>query len=223
MTRYILTAAATLYMVGTSGFADASFEPYQVILDRNPFGEAPSAEDSAPVPDFIPIDQTFAKTLKMTAIIDEDDGTRRVGLIDTSNNDSYFLAEGDISLTGIECLSVDYDGETALLQMEEQVVEIKLQTGEFTALTPAQKEERMARKGPSGLSYAERRAAREARRRELAARPPPQPVVSGDDLQGHLQEYQMEVLRQGLPPLPIPLTPEMDDQLVAEGVLPPVE
>jgi len=33
----------------------------------------------------------------------------------------------------------------------------------------------------------------------------------------------MEVIRQGLPPLPIPLTPEMDAQLVSEGVLPPME
>ena len=31
----------------------------------------------------------------------------------------------------------------------------------------------------------------------------------------------MEVIRQGLPPLPIPLTPEQDSQLVKEGVLPP--
>ena len=31
----------------------------------------------------------------------------------------------------------------------------------------------------------------------------------------------MEVIRKGMPPLPIPLTKEMDDQLVAEGILPP--
>ena len=33
----------------------------------------------------------------------------------------------------------------------------------------------------------------------------------------------MEAIRQGLPPLPLELTPEQDDQLVAEGVLPPQE
>ena len=38
-----------------------------------------------------------------------------------------------------------------------------------------------------------------------------------------LQAYQMEVIRSGLPALPIPLTKEMDDQLVSEGVLPPLE
>ncbi len=41
------------------------------------------------------------------------------------------------------------------------------------------------------------------------------------EVQRQLQDYQMEVIREGLPPLPVELTPEMDDQLVFEGVLPP--
>jgi len=32
----------------------------------------------------------------------------------------------------------------------------------------------------------------------------------------------MHLIRQGKTPLPIPLTQEMDDQLVKEGILPPV-
>ncbi len=40
-------------------------------------------------------------------------------------------------------------------------------------------------------------------------------------VRGNLRQYQMEVMRAGMAPLPIPLTQEMDDQLVAEGVLPP--
>ena len=31
----------------------------------------------------------------------------------------------------------------------------------------------------------------------------------------------MELIRNGMPPLPVPLTTEMDDQLVSEGILPP--
>ena len=46
-------------------------------------------------------------------------------------------------------------------------------------------------------------------------------MYTGEELEKHLNEYQMDVIRQGLPPLPIPLTPEMDQQLVNEGVLPP--
>ena len=41
------------------------------------------------------------------------------------------------------------------------------------------------------------------------------------EIQESLWQYQMDVIRAGLPPLPVPLTKQMDDQLVAEGVLPP--
>ena len=41
------------------------------------------------------------------------------------------------------------------------------------------------------------------------------------EIQESLRQYQMDVIRAGLPPLPVPLTKQMDDQLVAEGVLPP--
>jgi len=42
------------------------------------------------------------------------------------------------------------------------------------------------------------------------------------EIQAHLQRYQMELIRQGLPPLPVRLTPENDEALVREGVLPPL-
>ena len=41
------------------------------------------------------------------------------------------------------------------------------------------------------------------------------------EIQESLRRYHMDVIRAGLPALPVPLTKEMDDQLVAEGVLPP--
>ena len=42
-------------------------------------------------------------------------------------------------------------------------------------------------------------------------------------LDAHLRKYQMNVLRYGPPPLPVPLTAEMDRQLVKEGLLPPMD
>jgi hypothetical protein len=42
-------------------------------------------------------------------------------------------------------------------------------------------------------------------------------------MEHQLQEYQMQAIREGREPLPIPLTPEIDQQLVNEGVLPPAE
>ena len=57
----------------------------------------------------------------------------------------------------------------------------------------------------------------------MAATPPPAPTLTGEALEQHLQEYQMEVIRTGQPPLPVQLSPERDAQLVAEGFLPPVD
>jgi hypothetical protein len=50
--------------------------------------------------------------------------------------------------------------------------------------------------------------------------------LSSEELQRKLQEYQMNLIRSGGqlgPPLPMQLTPEMDAQLVNEGVLPKAE
>lgn len=97
---------------------------------------------------------------------------------------------------------------------------------------------------PGGMSLSERFAALRMRRTESAAKAP-QPAKaitiseappaagtppgavntrSPEELEKHLQEYQMDIIRSGGakgPPLPLPLTPEMDQKLVDEGVLPP--
>lgn len=56
------------------------------------------------------------------------------------------------------------------------------------------------------------------------ALPTAQNRVSGSStsaLDQALNQYKLELLRKGLPPLPIPLTEEEDARLVEEGVLPP--
>ena len=71
-------------------------------------------------------------------------------------------------------------------------------------------------------TYAERlQQRREARRHPQQTAKPP--LITGEQLEKQLQQYQMDLIRQGKPPMPIPLTPEMDKKLVEEGVLPPVE
>ncbi len=47
-------------------------------------------------------------------------------------------------------------------------------------------------------------------------------LIREAEIQSHLQNYQKELIRQGLPPLPIPLTPQTDAELVKEGVLAPL-
>ena len=53
------------------------------------------------------------------------------------------------------------------------------------------------------------------------AAPPPKPAFTQAELEAHLQEYQKQMIRDGLPPLPIALTPESEAQLAKEGFLPP--
>jgi len=50
-----------------------------------------------------------------------------------------------------------------------------------------------------------------------------QPQPDAADMERLLQEYQLQAIREGREPLPIPLDPEIDAQLVNEGFLPPVE
>ena len=214
--RHILGLA--LFFSAAAAWAEpqASFDRYQPILDRKPFGNPPVAPPEPEV--VIPPEQSFARTIRMSALVEQDDGTIRVGLIDSQSNKSYLLAEGETE-NGIELVSADYENEEAVLRKGSEMAVIKLSSGEIQALSPQQQQDRMNAPRPQRMSYAERRAAREQARREA----PPQPKYTGEELEKHLQEYQMEVIRNGLPPLPIPLTPEMDDQLVREGVLPPVQ
>ena len=83
-------------------------------------------------------------------------------------------------------------------------------------------EERKKQAEERRLSYAERRRMRMLERQKPVE--VPKPVYTGEALEKHLQEYQMEILRGGtMPPLPVQLSPENDAKLVEEGVLPPVD
>jgi hypothetical protein len=222
MKKYIylalILALAPLPAMASNQTAD--FGRYQVILDRKAFGTAPPPPDTSTM---LQPGPSFASQLRMSALLEDEDSIR-IGLIDLSNNQNFFLGVGEVQ-NGVELVSADYVNEEAVLRKGSEMAVIKLQSGVIEALTPAQQQQRlsMSPSRPSAgtrPSYADRRLARQQQRQK---QPPPQPKYTGEELEKHLQEYQMEVIRQGLPPLPIPLTPEMDDQLVREGVLPPVE
>ena len=205
-----------LALAATAAVADTpDFSKYQVILDRKPFGVAPAPESTAPV---ITPENSFAKTIRMCALLEDDNGIR-IGLIDQSNNKNFFLSVGQTE-EGVELVSASYEDEEAVLRKGAEMAVIKLQSGEVQPLTPAEQQARLNAPQSRRPSYAERRQMRQQQR---AATPPPEPKYTGAELEKHLNEYQMEVIRQGLPPLPIPLTPEMDQQLVDEGVLPPMQ
>jgi hypothetical protein len=233
--------------LNAEGSVRYDFSRYQIILEREPFGKPPPPpppprKRAAPAPPPV-VTPPFVRSLRMCAITARSsDGKLRVGLIDIKSKPqkTYLLYVGDTTEDGIELVEADFAEEKALLRKggEEHWIQLG---GESTAAT--------ARKGGKGLfggipqvpfgsaahrskarsntaanrsttSYAARlKARREAmakRRQELA-----KPKLSGGELKSHLQNYQMDLIRKGMPPLPMPLTREMDDQLVKEGVLPP--
>lgn len=213
------------------------FSRYQVILTRKPFGEiklppGPPPGSQPPMPQIPP----FINDLRMCAITENELGTR-VGFVNikTKPMESYFIFVGDSTEDGtdITVVKADYEQERALLSKDGQeywvymseAPEVAGPEGGSTAQEATSANAAIAAKK---ISYAERlRKRREALRvkpvRGSTTAMPDAPKLTGKELDEHLKQYQMDLIRKGMPPLPMALTEEMDAQLVAEGVLPPAE
>ncbi|MCE9615686.1 MAG: hypothetical protein K8T26_15565 [Lentisphaerae bacterium] len=227
----IRAVAAAILLTGTSlAVARQDFTYYSVILQRKPFGEPAAAAVAAPVAAQVAPADSFVKNLRLCAITENAAGIR-VGLIDLASKPprSYFLYVGDTE-DSIELVKADYTTERALLRKGSEEYWLSMDAtgggGGGASASPGSEVTTIAAAGSPAsrrTSYAERlrkrREAEEARLRELEA----QPKLTPEELEKTLQQFQLDVIRRGEPPLPIPLTPEMDEQLVAEGVLPPQE
>ena len=197
------------------------FAVYQVILDREPFGTPPESPQEPE--QVIPVGESFAASLQLSGIYELEDGNLRVAITDKKDNSYFTLVLGGEPDRGIELLDVDYELEKAVLQKDGQVVELSMNdVAGSEVIPPSEVQERKKQAEERRLSYAERR-----RMRMLERQKPvdvPKPIYTGEALEKHLQEYQMEILRDGsMPPLPVQLTPENDARLVEEGILPPVD
>lgn len=201
--------------------ASKPFDDYQVILDREPFGAPP---DLSQVPErVVPVSESFAAQMQLSAIYELDDGNLRVAVTDKKDNSYFALIVGEKDeAVGIELLDADYEKGEATLQKGDEVVVLSMNdTAGGQVLNTTEREERVKQAEERRMSYAERR-----RQRMLERQKPveiPKPMYTGEELEKHLQEYQMQVIREGLPPLPVQLTADRDAQLVAEGFLPPVD
>jgi hypothetical protein len=205
---------AILILLGLAGSALANeegFSRYQVIIDKRPFGEDPPEADTVQVAP----GQSFAKNLRLSMLFEGPGGDLRVGIIDNALKKNYILNVGEVE-DGIELIEADIDKSEAMLKKGNEVALFKLKEG--TSEPAPAKSAATSRQS----SYAERRRALlqkiEERRKQEE---PQQPQLTGEALRKHLEQVQMNAIREGLPPLPLPLTPEMDKQLVEEGVLPP--
>jgi hypothetical protein len=235
--RIHIAALFTLFVTGICAQAvGVDFSRYSLILNRRPFAAADLSDDSAAPVVTLVAPPAFVKDLRMCAITESPAGIR-VGFVNIKAKppQPYYLYVGD-SEDGIELVEADYDKEGALLRKGSEQFWLHM-GGEGLGVGPAPASSSVppsALRGPrvpsvspsstagnaGNVSYAERRRRRleEMRERAAVAR-----KLTEEEAEKRLQNYQMELIRKGLTPLPMQLTPEMDAQLVAEGVLPPAE
>lgn len=244
---YIVISVQLLIVGMAMAVVDYNMARYKVILDREPFGSAPVVDDtlvSEPDPLIPETAPKFIKSLRMCAITDTEDFGLRIGIVDIKAKPakSYFFHVGETQ-DGLELLEADFEKEGALVKKDDKAFWIYLDgttgngrsgnTASSKAYTPSVlKPARISSKRGvvrSG-SYAERlRKRREilaARRKAAKERAEVNKNKSPEELKAQMENYQMELIRAGGakgPAMPIPLTREMDDQLVEEGVLPPQE
>jgi hypothetical protein len=226
----------------------AEFNRYEIILNRRPFGAAPPEAVPVPGRDIKPPPPPeFAARLKMVAITDRG-GQVRVGFVDNSETPPkpYYLLVGD-SQNGYQVISADYQRETAVVSKDGHEVPLSMSAaaGNIVAssgLASNQQSTDSARRSRnpqigikrSTLTRAQYEQEREAGIRGAPVAPhmalnqnkdaPSMADLPPEVREAAMRKYNMELIRAGGEkgiPLPIPLTPEEDDMLVTEGVLPP--
>lgn len=205
----------------------SDFSRYQVILDKKSFGTPPPVAVTPVVPPVINTGPSWINDYRMTMLITQNDGTFRVGLVNSKTNESLTFSSDKNRARGTDKLmlvSTDPAKKMATISKAGDVQTISLEDPSVAAPPAAPTKTptigRMpSRPGPPTVLSS-------GRPQRPAPPAPPQPQqerLSGAELEKHLQEYQMEVLRKNLPPLPVQLSPENDAKLVQEGVLPALE
>ena len=203
-------------------------ERYTVILDRSPFGADPLT-DAEPINTVkekadAAAAAAAAKELRLCFLLESESGEVRAGFQNKKakpgDPKSVILMIGE-SFLGMKLLEIDLDGSQATMLSNGKPLVFELAKAAVAAKAPVKKAAPPQRKFGGGF-----------RRKAPPKEPvkPPEPKLSPEEqrqrraeIRANLQDYQMEVIRSGMPPLPIPLTQEMDDPLVSEGVLPPEE
>jgi hypothetical protein len=164
--------------------------------------------------------QAAEKELRLCFIFETNQGEIRAGFQNKTakpgDPKSIMLGVGE-SFRGMKLLAVNLEESSATLDRDGVRVNFSLAkvpmpvTKNTTVATP--------RRFNSGFRSPEKPS--EPKPSAEPQLSPEQQAQRRAEIQENLRQYQMEVLRTGMPPLPIPLTKEMDDQLVSEGILPP--
>ncbi|MCX7818253.1 MAG: hypothetical protein N2652_03440 [Kiritimatiellae bacterium] len=203
---------------------NVSFDRYQVILDRQPFGVPlqTTATETSAAPALVVGPGGEALGLRACSLVMIEGEGPRAGLVEVKGGKSYMLSPGE-TIDGIRLVSVDMNEEQIVIQRGTEMAVLKLKEASPTERRTSVAGGSLSRPGLTRTLTIGNVPSSSAAPSPPVVPPPAPPRLQGEELQRHLQQYQMEVIRKGLPPLPIPLTPEMDRQLVQEGVLPPQE
>jgi hypothetical protein len=197
---------------------------YELILEREPFGQELIVEEPTVTPEReIALANAAAKAaekeLRLCFIFETNRGEIRAGFQNKTakpgDPKSIMLGVGE-SFRGMKLLAVNLEESSATLDRDGVRVNFSL------AKAPVAVSKNTAVASPrrfgSGFRSPSKPVEPTPKEPQLS---PEQQAQRRAEIQENLRQYQMEVIRTGMPPLPIPLTKEMDDQLVAEGVLPP--
>jgi hypothetical protein len=203
-------------------------ERYELILERSPFGAEPLTESEAQA---AAVDKATAatvaaleKSFRLSFLLESQDGEIRAGFQNLKPKpgepSSSIILVGE-SFMDMTLKGIDFFNSEATMEYKGKPVSFQLKKAPAAKVVPKKPTAVPQRKFGGGF-----------RRKPVEKVPekPKEPVLSPEEqrirreeIRANLQDYQMEVIRSGMPPLPIPLTQEMDDTLVAEGVLPPPE
>jgi len=239
----ILTAIFCTSESYGSAEPDDGFSRYQIIISRKPFGEPPPEPVKVKEPEVKPQQDSFAKTMRVFGINKPEGGALEVGIWDNATKSHFLLNEGESNGDGVKVVSVNFDLEEVTLEKAGEIAVVSL-TNQNVAVAnpkavkgakPGRKIGKVAAVKPGTAkkvsNYRTRRQERRAEKleevREAVRRKKEAienaPKYTKEQLRKKLEDYNMEVIRQGLPPLPIELTQAQDDQLVKEGFLPPMQ
>ena len=214
-----------IYILFTfSVFANNSEEDrYKIIVDRKPFGQ----ELISPEPSVLAIQaeanaiaaaRSAEKELRLCFLFETTHGVIRAGfqnkVVKKGEPKSVMLAVGE-TFKGMKLIDVNINESTATLDRNGVKV--------MFSLAKAPKNPSINSKEPTGRKFNSGfrpQKSTEAPKEKIKLTPQEEERRK-QEIQESLRRYQMDVIRAGLPALPVPLTKEMDDQLVAEGVLPP--
>ena len=197
------------------------FAHYEVILQKQIFGKPPPEPVAAPVA-VAPPGPSWITDYRLAMLVDEGGGHVRAGLVHLRDNSTVSLGLNEKhEATGIQLLSADIAQSSAVFTKSGDKQSITMAAVGAIPVAAAPAVDAAASRFPMG-GPGRRFGTGRSMPPPPAPTQPVQPKLTGAALEAHLQEYQKEVLRKGMPPLPVALTPENDAQLVQEGVLPPI-